>query len=232
MVTRNDIINGAFQLIGEYSPGETISGDDISVAVDFLNEIVRELAADGLHLWQRELISFTPTIGQEVYTIGPASENPDVVATKPLTVHDAFIRDTTQNFDTSLVKLSRNEYMLLASKKQTGRPNQFYYQPLNNTGKLYLFPAPDATSYDIYLDVHTAMDTFDSASDEQDFPTEWTRFLKYALARDLGLICSIPDKQYQRILMLYQDAYARLLAHDSENASVFFMPDTQYRRRK
>ena len=228
MATRNEIIQRAFQLTGEYSIAETISAPDVQIAADFLGALISEYVADGMHIWKRELTSFSPTAGTASYTIG-ASGTPNItMSATPNAIHDVFIRDSSGH-DQKLNKLSRAEYMILSSKSEQGRPNQYYYQKTIPNGTFTLYPTPDsntATNLDVYLDVEMPFDAFTVGSTDQDFPPEWTRLLTYGLAVDLSILFAIPDNQYQKIMAGYMQAYQRVLANDPESeTSVMFTPD-------
>lgn len=52
--TRNQLINDAFQLIGVYGVGRTISAEDMAFAASMLNKMVKAWQAKGIHLWGLE----------------------------------------------------------------------------------------------------------------------------------------------------------------------------------
>lgn len=52
--TRNEIINDAFQLLGVYGVGRTISSEDMTFASSMLNKMVKAWQAKGIHLWSKE----------------------------------------------------------------------------------------------------------------------------------------------------------------------------------
>lgn len=49
--TRNDIITDAFSLLGVYTADDTVNSTDLEQANRFLNRILKEWDAQGLHLW-------------------------------------------------------------------------------------------------------------------------------------------------------------------------------------
>jgi len=52
--TRNEIINDAFQLIGVYGVGRTVSSEDMTFASSMLNKMVKAWQAQGIHLFAQE----------------------------------------------------------------------------------------------------------------------------------------------------------------------------------
>lgn len=49
--TKNEIILDAFQILGVYGIGRTVSSEDLTFASSMLNKMVKAWAAKGLHLW-------------------------------------------------------------------------------------------------------------------------------------------------------------------------------------
>ena len=71
--TRNQIILDAYQLIGLYGIGRTVSAEDNSFASNMLNKMVKAWTAKGLHLWEKQegVLFITPNVAE--YTLGNAS---------------------------------------------------------------------------------------------------------------------------------------------------------------
>lgn len=71
--TRNEIIYDAYQLLGLYGIGRTISPEDLSFAVNQFNKMIKAWGTKGLHLWSKEEGVLYPTQYTSKYTIGNAS---------------------------------------------------------------------------------------------------------------------------------------------------------------
>ena len=71
--TRAGLINDAFQLIGVYGIGRTVSAEDTTLASNYLNKMIKAWGAKGLHLWTKEegVLYITPY--EEEYSLGNAS---------------------------------------------------------------------------------------------------------------------------------------------------------------
>ncbi len=52
--TRNELIYDAFQVIGVYGVGRTISDEDMNFASNVLNKMIKSWGTKGLHLWTKE----------------------------------------------------------------------------------------------------------------------------------------------------------------------------------
>lgn len=71
--TRTQLIEDAFQLIGVYGIGRTVSAEDMTVASNYLNKMVKAWGAKGLHLWTKEegVLFITPNTA--AYSLGNAA---------------------------------------------------------------------------------------------------------------------------------------------------------------
>jgi hypothetical protein len=52
--TRNELIFDAFQIVGVYGIGRTMSDEDVTFASNMLNKMVKAWGTKGLHLWAKE----------------------------------------------------------------------------------------------------------------------------------------------------------------------------------
>jgi len=71
--TRNEIINDAYQLLGLYGIGRTISAEDSAFAVSQFNKMIKAWGTKGLHLWAKEEGVLYTTQYTSKYSIGNAS---------------------------------------------------------------------------------------------------------------------------------------------------------------
>lgn len=86
--TRNELIEDAFQLIGVYGVGRTVSAEDMNFASNSLNKMVKAWQAKGLHLWAKEEAYLFGAKNTAEYQLGNtsndarASKRTDVVLTE------------------------------------------------------------------------------------------------------------------------------------------------------
>jgi hypothetical protein len=71
--TRAQLIEDAFQLIGVYGIGRTVSAEDTTLAANFLNKMIKAWAVKGLHLWEKTEGVLYITPHEEQYSLGNAS---------------------------------------------------------------------------------------------------------------------------------------------------------------
>ena len=72
--TRSELINDAFQIIGVYGIGRTISDEDMSFAVSTLNKMIKAWGTQGLHLWTKEECMLFVTVNEAEYDLGSTAK--------------------------------------------------------------------------------------------------------------------------------------------------------------
>lgn len=68
--TRNELIYDAFQIIGVYGVGRTISSEDMNFACNTLNKMIKSWGTKGLHLWTKEENTLFIQSNTEAYQLG------------------------------------------------------------------------------------------------------------------------------------------------------------------
>lgn len=71
--TRNEVILDAFQILGVYGIGRTVSSEDMTFASSMLNKMVKSWITQGLHLWSKEEAVLFTDYNTGEYTLGNAS---------------------------------------------------------------------------------------------------------------------------------------------------------------
>lgn len=226
-VDRNQIISGALRLCGVLAEGETATTEQINNGAEALNMLVKRLMADGMPLWAMKQYSVTLVAGQKEYTIGVGEA---VNTTKPLRVVQAFNHATSGSLDIPMRIVTRDEYNKLGNKTSSGNPIQIFYEPLNETGKLHVFPVPDSTSASqnvVTLVYQRPFEDFDSSTDTPDFPQEWLETIKYLLATRLAGEYQTPLSVRQQLLVEATALKEASLSMGTEEGSFYFGVDVR-----
>lgn len=219
-LNRDQVITGALRLVGAISQGETPNATQIQEASDALNILVKSWINIGLPLWRIKSKTMSLVAGKNVY-----NTTTDLAMEKPLKMLEVYLHDNNSNTDMLMNLITRNEYVMLSAKANSGFPNQMYYNINQNDGDLYLFPTPDATAVSIKsltFWYHSPFADSLSGTDPVDFPVEWVKALKFALAVDLSHEYGVPLKERQ-LLAQFAEKY-KMEAEDftQEEGSVFF----------
>ena len=223
-ITRNELIAGAYRLAGVTAQGETPTTQQYTDGAEALNMMVKAWQADGMPLWAMKQYSVTLTASTS-FTIGVSQT---VNTPKPLKIVQAFLHNTSTNIDIPMRILTRDEYNRLGNKTDTGQPIQIFYEPLLDTGVLYVFPKPNATaiSYNTITIVYQRpFEDFDASTDNPDFPQEWYEAVKYGLALRLAGENTLSLQVRQELRQDAKDIKDLALSFGSEEGSLYLMAD-------
>jgi hypothetical protein len=132
---------------------------------------------------------------------------------RPLAISEGrIVRDS--GTESPLEILTRERYMLLASKTTTGKASQVYYDPQLDNGVLKVWPAADSVADYLKLTARLPI--------HFDFPVEWFLGLKWNLAHEIS---GEFEMELQNRIYLEQKAGRlkdKLEAFDYEHGSVYF----------
>lgn len=221
IANRDEIITEALELLGMLEAGESPSANDLTTCGRTLNMMVKGLMAEGVQLWKVSEAELTLVASQSSYTLGAGG---DLVIDKPLRILEARRRDS-DNIDTPLFSLSRDEYMTLSNKTTTGLPTQYYFQPGRLTSSFTVWPVPDsdvASSDTVMISYYSPIEDFDSASDDPDFPTEWLESLSHMLALRVAPKYEVSINSIPSIVQLAAIGKETILSWGQEHESVYF----------
>ena len=114
---------------------------------------------------------------------------------------------------------SRQEYMSLSQKTSKGAPISIYYDPLLTNGKMWVWNACGDVQQYIKFTGRIMIEDFDSATDDPDFPQEWTLALCYTLAR-------LVAPKFGRVLdpdfkLMQSELFDSVFGFDMEDTSIF-----------
>ncbi len=135
-------------------------------------------------------------------------------------------RRDSNNQDTPIRTISRQEYFSQPNKTSTGKAVDLYYDRQLLNGTIYLWPSPDSISEKILFTYLTPFEIFDSAADDPDFPQEWLEPIVFNLAVRLAPEYGMPLDERQ-VLKVQADEYLfAALKWDRENTqSISLQPD-------
>lgn len=155
--------------------------------------------------------------GNNVYTYTTAIGRPvDILSIR--------FEDDAGN-ERELEKISRDEYFAITDKDSSSSPVEFYYDPQISTGKLYIWPTPDAVSARLRITYERTLEDFDAAGDNPDFPQEWLDCLCWNLAMRLVPSYGIKGERAARIDRMAALTLEDAENGDAENTSIFVQPD-------
>ena len=217
-LTIEEIIDEAFNRCG-VRPN---SGNDLRKARRNLNVLFSDWGNRGVHLWKVSLHENQLVAGQAEYAVDSGVSD----------VLEAFVSttgagsNTVNTQDVSLTKIDRSAYAALPNKLNQGQPSQ-YYVDRQEIPKIYLYQAPDASTY-TYLKYYVIKRIEDAGAYTNDADVVY-RFLPCMIA-GLAYYMSF---QYaaDRVPLLkqtYEDEMIRALDEDGQRTSLYVSPMTYF----
>jgi len=203
----SDVIEEAYELIGL----EMRTGYDARKARRSLNVMFQDWMNRGVNLWTVNQVSLTLTSGTASYDLNAYDVDLMEVVIR---------RDGT---DYTIDRITREDYLNIPNKTQTGRPTQIYLHR-GSTPSIELWPVPDAADTLISYRVQRIQDA-DSLTNDVDVPSRFIPAMVSGLAYYMALKMA-PDRA-QMAKQIYEEDFARAADEDSEWGSLYIRPDTR-----
>lgn len=178
LATRNEIIEGAFRIVGALEVEQNLTAGMLEQGVKALQLLVKSWSNKHLHLWSFNKSSFTTVAAQEAYTTSDLVGDDDAI----IGLDKAWV--VSSNDDLPLEIISYSRYLDFFDKEtNTGRPAAIAFKRTPSPS-FYVWPSPDAAYTIKTLSVYPLKD-FDVADGSGNIPANFQRALKYCLAEDL-----------------------------------------------
>ncbi len=201
-----ELIEEAYELLGL----EMRTGYDARKARRSLNIMFQDWTNRGVNLWKVAQVSQTMTSGTANYAMN--AYDTDVL--------EAVVRRS--GVDYSLDRITREDYLNLPNKAQTGRPTQLYVER-TATPSFYVWPTPEnSTDVVITYRVQRIQDA-DTLTNDVDVPSRFIPAMVSGLAYYMALK-NAPDRA-QGMKMIYEEDFARAANEDTERGSLRIRPD-------
>ena len=194
MTTIKQFIDVAYQLINPGNPTVPLRGNDLSMGLFLMNQLLTYFANDGLMLTIASTQNVALAIGQETVTVGPPPPT-TVPPTPPL--YDINI-GRMANWEFAWVDLSGVHYPLVFKTRDEWE-SSFRYNPLKGLPR-FIIPFPDVEfiTFRIYpapsqffefgIRGKFQLPPYASTDDTMaTLPGYYNRYLMFALAKDLAM---------------------------------------------
>ena len=218
-----EIIQEAYERVGF----DVKSGYDLVTARRSLNLLLTKWVNEGVNLFTLDLTTLTLT--KDTATV-------NLAANQYLDIIDATTRDTNSSpvTDTECERISLSEYLNYPNKTTSGKPVQFAVErnsQFDNSGtanhKIYLFPVPDQTYYQLHCwTIRYPQDITDTYTENPDIPRRYLPALISGLAFELAN--KNPDKvdatRRAELKGIYNEEWEFAKEEDRERASFYIQP--------
>ena len=203
----SDVIEEAYELIGL----EMRTGYDARKARRSLNVMFQDWMNRGVNLWTVNEVNLTLTSGTDTYTLNAYDVDLMEVAIR------------RSGIDYTMDRITREDYLNIPNKTQTGRPTQIYLER-SSTPTISVWPVPDAADTLISYRVQRIEDA-DALSNDVDVPSRFIPAMVSGLAYYMALK-NAPDRA-QMAKQIYEEDFARAANEDSEWGSLMIRPDNR-----
>lgn len=113
----------------------------------------------------------------------------------PVKIAFAFRRDS-DNTDTTVRLISREEYVSLSRKGASGPVSEIHHDK-QGASRILVWPAVDTNTDRLHLIVDRVVEDFDTVADTPDFPVEWLNALMWGLSAELSNTYGLPIQERQ-----------------------------------
>ena len=223
------VITGALRKVNVVGDFETLSTSDnrYLAAQAMLNPLIKSYMALGMPVWAVTdvTIPFSNFTNTNPVTIGLTGQLINQVA--PLKVIQGLRKDNLTVIDVPLNIYTYEDYEILSNKAAVGAPVHVFYQPLRNSGRINVWPLPDAywqVNGSLYLRYHRPYQDFTAGTDEPDFPIEWNLVLIYGLAIVLAPEYGLDVEQRNMLKEDYKMFLEQALEFGTEEGSINIQP--------
>ena len=204
----SDVIEEAYELIGL----EMRTGYDARKARRSLNVMFQDWMNRGVNLWTVNEVNLTLTSGTDTYALNAYDVDLMEVAIR------------RSGIDYTMDRITREDYLNIPNKTQTGRPTQIYFER-SSTPSIKLWPVPD-NSTDVLVSYRVQrIEDADALTNDVDVPSRFIPCMVSGLAYYLALK-NAPDRA-QMAKQIYEEDFARAANEDSEWGSLFVRPDNR-----
>ena len=143
-------------------------------------------------------------------------------------VLSAVIREnsgSSNQSDTAISRVSRDNYLNIPSKRTTARPSQFYIDR-QITPLIKLWATPNANTYTLVFDRLVRIDDADAAQNTVDVPFRFYPCLSAGLAYYISM--KKAPNRVQLLKAVYEEEFERAAAEDRDRASLSLTPSKDY----
>jgi len=247
----DEIITDAYERIGLVGSAD----HQLKTARRSLNILFQEWGNRGVHFWEVGNTNINLIVGSStnvdataegsgIYTFYrnstdvPGGGEPPQATTTPVTniygITDILNVTYRQNYNTTsqsdigLTKVARDAYAATANKASLGTPSQFWVQRFIDKVTITIYPLPNSTAADNYLNVYYVKRIQDAGaySNATDTPYRFIPPMISGLSYYLSM--KFAPQRTQEMKLLYEDEFARALAEDGSAASTYITPKTYY----
>lgn len=186
MATVNDVLTEAFKKSGLLGLGQTMDGGDMVSGLADLNDMIAQWNTQRWMVWDLVTLGFVSTATSPLTVGNGGNFN---VTVRPDRIESAFQRQLVSSgldVDTPIEIIpSREEYNRLSLKSLQSFGLYAFYDNSYPLGNLYLYPIPNASTYEIFISIKNAIPVYTIAqlATTIAIPAQYIPAIKFNLAK-------------------------------------------------
>lgn len=184
--TAQSIIEDALEVAGIVGLGQSPGAEDLNKNFRRLNDMLAQWQRKRWLIWHLVDSSFTST-GALYYTIGRGAQFD--VAIRPDRVESAFVRQLINqppsqvDYPVRLIEARETYNQIRLKQLNSAIAWYLFYDSDFPVGKLYFWPLPQASLYEMHVSLKAVLSQFTSLVTKVTIPPEYVPAMKWGLAR-------------------------------------------------
>lgn len=220
MPTVRDFVTQSYRLINASNPTVPLHGDDLSLGILILNQLLQYYSATGLMLTIAKTVSVPLAVNQKEVVVGPDTfiPMPDIPIGRLANYDSAWLLLNGVTYP--LIEQNRDQF-LAAWKYEPlqGLPRFAIVYPDDQVVRIRIYPAP-SQFFEFYLRGKFQKSNLNANDTLDGLPDYYTRFFLFAVARDVSLYKGRADAWTQRLEQTYVEAKDIMEAASEVNTSI------------
>jgi hypothetical protein len=193
--TTGDLITFVLRASGINGVGQTPLAEDSNTGLDFLRMLIAGWQRKRWMVWNEQELSKVST-GANFYSIGPAQ---DFDSPRPDEIHAAWCRlkpfSGPNAVDLPLAIIdSHEDWAGIGVKDLKSLPAAVFYDSSFPIGRVYFWPVPPASDYEMHLVVKAALPTYTTLTDPLNLPDEYLEAVMWSLCVKLQMAYGLPAR--------------------------------------
>lgn len=218
--TVRQFIHQAYRLINPGNPTQALHGNDEQQGILIMNELLDFYASTGLMLTIAKETNIALTVGQQFVVVGPSTfvPTPDITLGRLANLESAWL--LLDGVTYPLIQENRDEF--LASFKYDplqGLPRMILTYPDTEVVRLRLYPAP-SQFFQFYMRAKFQLTNFTANDDMSSLPSYYSRYLKFAVAKDIALYKGRSEAWTEKLEQTYREAKDIMEASSEVNLTI------------
>jgi hypothetical protein len=188
--TAYDLIESAFQILGDLAYGEILTSAQSDIGLKMLNSFLDSLSIQRLSIYQVRQEEHTWTANAPSMTIGPGA---DLDTRRPDRVENGtYFRDSNDIAYPVDVIRNREVYDNIRDKSvESTYPELIFYDPSITIGTLYVYPVPNETTT-LVLNTWQPLQIFENLTEALVLPPGYKLMIENNLAKHLEAKTGLP----------------------------------------